>query len=365
MPPGMLTRTRLAAAGSPDLPPRRPGHRHRCPPGTRATREWRSPSRSSASLLRAPVWHSPACCCWGFGPATTSDLCSPSPASHWSSSCAMREVAFAGGAEGWVPAAVWLSLHQRRDLVPAGDRPRPAALSRRTAGLASVGLASCAASSSWRTRAVPCSVRSADGPLLTSRTSAQSEGDVVRRPRPRRDRRSALSTSSRSSPCCRSRRGPLARRPLSRRSGADDRQRIKPLGLAALVIVAGLLLPQLLPGLHRVGIARVRRRHHRRVATGSRCRRAALPGLGPGTGVIMPPSSTRDPRCARHRRLRRRGRGGLGGCGFNQVVTPELAPSVVATALVAVLFGPTKQYLERAAKRSWSTASGPARTPPC
>ena len=133
-----------------------------------------------------------------------------------------------------------------------------------------------------------------------------------------------------------------------RRSGAEDRQRLKPLGLAALVIVAGLLL-QLLPGLHDVGVAvfvaGITVALPLALAVGALRYRVwdldpvligtlvytALAALVTGVyiAVVVVVSE-------------------IAG---SKVATPDLAPSVAATALIAVLFGPTKQYLEGAARR--------------
>ena len=133
-----------------------------------------------------------------------------------------------------------------------------------------------------------------------------------------------------------------------RGAGAEGRQRLKPLGGAAVVIATGLLV-QLLPGLRDAGIAVF-------VAGIT----LALP-LALAVGALRYRVWDLDPVLI----------GTLVYTGLAALVTgvyiavvvvfsevvgtrvasPDLLPSVAATAVVAVLFGPTKQYLERAAKR--------------
>ena len=252
---------------------------------------------------------------------------------------ALREIAFAGGAEDWVAAAVWLSLICDVVWFPLGialvlllfpdgrpSSPRWGWVVRGVLALAGLRVL---------LRAL------ADGPLEAESHSLRVEWSGV----PGLEGIAGLLDLISILVL------PLAVISLVvrfRRSGADDRQRLKPLGLAALVIVAGLLL-QLLPGLHQVGIAVF-------VAGIT----VALP-LALAVGALRYRVWDLDPVLIST--LVYTGLAALvtgvyiavvvvvSAIAGNKVATPDLAPSVVATAFVAVLFGPTKQYLERAARR--------------
>ena len=252
---------------------------------------------------------------------------------------ALREVAFAGGAVGWVPAAVWLSLICDVIWFPLGIALVLLLFPDGRPGSSGWG---------WVVRGVlvltglRVLLRAlADGPLEAQSHNLKATWSGV----PGLEGIAGLLDLISILVL------PLAVASLVvrfRRSGADDRQRIKPLGLAALVIVAGLLL-QLLPGLHQVGIAVF-------VAGIT----VALP-LALAVGALRYRVWDLDPVLIST--LVYTGLAALvtgvyiavvvaaSAIAGNKVATPELASSVVATALAAVLFGPTKQYLERAAKR--------------
>jgi signal transduction histidine kinase len=251
----------------------------------------------------------------------------------------LREIAFAGGADVWVPTAVWLSLISDVVWFPLGialvlllfpnGRPstaRWAWVVRGVLVLAGVRVV---------LRALANGPLVAESHSLTVDWSGIMDADGVAG---LLDLVSILVL-------------PIAVVSLIlrfRRTGAEDRQRLKPLGLAALVIVAGLLV-QLLPGLHAVGVG----------------------GFVVGITVALPVALAVG--AFRYRvwdldpvligTLVYTGLAALVSGVYiavvvlfseivgSKVATPDLAPSITATALIAVLFGPTKQYLGGVARR--------------
>jgi len=252
---------------------------------------------------------------------------------------ALREIAFAGGARGWVPTAVWLSLVSDVIWFPLGialvlllfpdGRPTSSTwgwLVRGVLALAGVRVLIRALADGPLTAESHSLTVDWSGPIDAAGTAGLL--DLV----------SILVL-------------PIAVASLVvrfRRSGADERQRLKPLGLAALVIATGLLV-QLLPGLHDVGVgvfvAGITVALPVALAVGALRYRVwdldpfligtlvytALAALVSGVYIAVVVA--------------------FSGVVGSRVATPDLAPSIAATALIAVLFGPTKQYLDGVARR--------------
>lgn len=251
----------------------------------------------------------------------------------------LREAALAGGSAGWVPTAVWLSLICDSVWFPLGVAlvlllfPDGRPSTRRWA---------------WAVRAVLvlAAVRILLSALAVGPLEAESHGlrvqwsgvlavaDVAEL----LDLVSILVL-------------PLAVVSLVlrfRTATPEGRQRLKPLGLAAVLVVVGLLVQQL-PGLHEAGVAVF-------VAGIT----VALP-LALAVGALRYRVWDLDPVLVAT--LVYTGLAALVSGVYiavvvvfselvgTQVAAPDLAPSVAATALVAVLFGPTKQYLDEVARR--------------
>ncbi len=133
-----------------------------------------------------------------------------------------------------------------------------------------------------------------------------------------------------------------------RRADPGGRQRLKPLAVAGLVVATGLLV-QLVPGLRPAGVAvfvagitvavplalavgalRYRVWDLDPVVVGTLVY-TGLAALVTGAYIVVVVV--------------------VSEVAGDRVATPDLLPSVVATAVVAVLFGPAKQQLERVARR--------------
>jgi signal transduction histidine kinase len=252
---------------------------------------------------------------------------------------ALRELAFAGGAEVWVPSVVWLSLISDVIWFPLGIAlvlllfPDGHPLSPRWGWVVRGVLVLAGLRVLLRALA--------DGPLDAESHRLRAEWSGI----------SGLEGISGLLDLISILVLPVAVASLVvrfRRSEADDRQRLKPLGLAALVIAVGLLV-QLLPASHQVGVAVF-------VAGIT----VALP-LALAVGALRYRVWDLDPVLIST--LVYTGLATLvtgvyvavvvvfSGIAGDRVATPGLAPSLAATVFVAVLFGPTKQYLERAARR--------------
>ncbi len=252
---------------------------------------------------------------------------------------ALREIAFAGGADGWLPVVTWLSLISDVIWFPLGialvlllfpdGRPISATWAWVVRGVLALA-------------AVRVTLRAlAEGPLeveshsLTVDWSGVIDTERISGPL---DLVSILVL-------------PIAVASLVvrfRRSPAEDRQRLKPLGLAGIVIAAGLLV-QLLPGLQDVGVgvfvAGVTVALPVALAVGALRYRVwdldpILIGTLVYTGLAVLVSGVYIAVVVVFSEV-------IG----SRVATPDLAPSIAATAVVAVLFGPTKQYLGDVARR--------------